>query len=247
MNKRKIIIFGDSHTDAFKRVIKLVREPMGEQFSVQAFRYAQPKNGKIIGDLTQEEINVMLGSLREDDLIISTIGGNQHQVIGLVQHPIPFDIFEKEQKELLSDHMTLIPHAQMHEVFERGLRGRDGSRMEELKKYAPCPIVHLAPPPPKEDAEHILKRHETAFSQADILNKGVSPANLRLKIWKLQIEALRKMTQNFGIHFLLPPVETLTEQGFLAPQFYAEDATHANMEYAKLVLKQIEMEFDANK
>ena len=38
---------------------------------------------------------------------------------------------------------------------------------------------------------------------------------------------------------LPPPPGTQTADGFLAPECYAEDATHANAEYGRAVLQQV--------
>lgn len=238
MKKRRIVILGDSHTDAFKRFLKRNRSVFGEQFTIEAYRYTQIKNDKQIGDLTTEQIEELLFTLSADDLVISTIGGNQHQVMSLVQHPIPFDIFVPNSNAQTVQFNVVIPYNQFWDVFESGLRGRDGQRLQHLRKHSQSQIIHLAPPPPKEDEAHILKRHETAFIQAGITDKGVSPASLRLKIWQLQINVLDKLTKEYDVKFFLPPKETLSSNGYLDPLYYAEDATHANIDYAELVLKQ---------
>ena len=43
-----------------------------------------------------------------------------------------------------------------------------------------------------------------------------------------------------NVTLLYPPKITLTSKGYLKPEYYANDATHANADYGELVLQQIE-------
>ncbi|OYU32014.1 MAG: hypothetical protein CFE39_05470 [Comamonadaceae bacterium PBBC2] len=242
MSKTRVFIIGDSHTDAVKHALKL--RDTSEQGAVQfeAYRYSTVKNGKMIGDLSLDAIVDRISALDSTDLIISTIGGNQHQTLSLVQHPTPFDLYESNSPPALSDEglCTTIPRAQMWDYLEKGIRGGDGKRMQHLRANARCQVYHLSPPPPKEDAAHILRRFETKFAEIGLLEKGVTPAALRLKMWRLQVEVLRHLTTEFGIGLLPPPENSLSDTGFLDPAFYANDATHGNTAYGVAVLNQIE-------
>lgn len=236
-----VFIIGDSHTHAIKHALKYCKGVIAERVRGEAYRYARPKNGKVIGDLSEEQVLERVSALDPRDLVVSTMGGNQHQTLALVQHPTPFDLcMPGEDCEPGASGTVVIPYAQMWDVLERGLRGRDGQRLRQLRNAARCPIVHLVPPPPKEDSAHILKRHETNFVEAGILEKGVSPAPLRLKMWRIQTAVLEALAREWDIALLPPPEETLTADGYLDPVYYADDATHANAAYGERVLKQIE-------
>lgn len=236
----KILVVGDSHTQAIKQALKTHQNVHPGLIEIEAYRYSKLKNGKEIGDLSPDAIVDRVAELGSSDLVVSTIGGNQHQTLSLVQHPMPFTMFVPDEPvatESVAE--NIIPYAQMWDVFERGLCGKDGSRLRKLREAASCPVVHLAPPPPKADAEHIMKRHETDFTKAGILEKGVSPALFRLRMWKTQIAVLVKLTKEWNIELLPPPERALDTQGFLAPAYYADDATHANAAYGTLLIEQI--------
>ncbi len=95
-------------------------------------------------------------------------------------------------------------------------------------------------PPPKESTAHILKSVETAFLERGIQDAGVSPAPLRLRFWHMQNEVLGALLAEHGIPLLPPPPGTQTPDGYLHPDFYASDATHANNAYGARVLQQIQ-------
>ena len=235
---RKIYIFGDSHSDAIKRALA---KNLNDEFDVAVFRYASVKNGTQIGDKTPDEVAAIVASMQADDMVVSAVGGNQHQVVSLVQHPVPFDLYTAD-RGIAPDRMdsvAVIPHAQMLDYLITGLRGKDSRKLTRLVEMAACPVYHLSPPPPKEDAEHILKRFETAFREAGIQERGVSDARVRLKVWQAQIEALRALANEWRFTLLPNPAGSVTEEGFLARPFYANDATHGNAKYGELVVEQL--------
>jgi hypothetical protein len=243
MKKPKVLLFGDSHTDALK---KALRKRTNVICDFEAYRYARPKNDGQIGDFSEEEILAKVAALSPQDIVISTIGGNQHQVVSLIQHPISFDIMLKgDAPEPVAENDYVIPYAQIREYFENGLRGKDGRRLQALKNSGTCRVFHLVPPPPKEDEAHILKKQETAFVEAGLKEKGISPAALRLKIWRLQVQVLQQLTAEWDVGLLTNPDGTRCSKGFLHPDYYAQDATHANAAYGELVFKQIEKLLEA--
>ncbi|MCF8186170.1 MAG: hypothetical protein K9J28_05055 [Sulfuritalea sp.] len=236
MNKKQILIIGDSHTDAIKRALKHFYV---DQVEIKAYRYSKLKNGEKIGDMTPEEILKLASTLSSEDLFVSTIGGNQHQVVSLMQHPIPFDIFSPSGVGDCKSSIHIIPYVTLFDFFESGIRFGDWARLSKVCNIAQCRVCHIVPPPPKEDKEHILKRHETHFVKAGLAEKGVTSAALRLKIWLLQVEVLKKLAKEYDVQLVMPPNESLDPNGFLSNEYYANDATHANSAYGELVLQKL--------
>ena len=242
MSKTRVFIIGNSHTDAVRHALKQRDTNDGGALRFQAYRYLTTKSGQTIGDLSLDDVAERISALDSNDFVISMIGGSQHQILSLVQHVIPFDLCEPNSPVVPIDKevCTTIPRAQMWDYLEKLIRRGDGKRMQHLQANARCRVYHLSPPPPKEDAAHILNRFETKFAEIGLLEKGVSPAALRLKMWRLQVEVLSHLTTEFGIGLLPPPESSLTDTGFLNPAFYANDATHGNTAYGLAVLNQIE-------
>jgi hypothetical protein len=239
MSRGRILVFGDSHTVALERAH--TQRASSDNPHISVLRLSKVKDGKEIGDISLDAAVSMVAESAPDDLIASTIGGNLHQVVGLVQHPVAFDFIEPgDQSPPDSQPCVLIPYQTIWSFFERSLRRNDGQRIKTLREAAGRPIYHLLPPPPKESTAHILQRNETAFQKAGIATKGVTPAPIRLKLWRLQCAVLRYLCTEWGFHLLPPPDGTQTPEGFLKPEYYKNDATHANAGYGELVLRQLE-------
>lgn len=245
MAKPRILLFGDSHTYAVQRAIER-RSAKGLAVPLTAHRLLKTKNDVVMGDTTFEEYLALAGKLDERDVAVSMIGGNQHAVFSTIQHPqkftflMPSDPHEAEEAEL-------IPYRALAQHFDAGIRGRDGQSLAALRKATQARVVHLLPPPPKRDNAHILKHHESKFAQDNIADLGVSAPELRMAFWRLQAQLLEELCAELNIEVLPPPSAALDSDGFLAPEFYASDATHANASYGELVLQQIEESFGARR
>ena len=240
MSSRKILVFGDSHTEALRSAHKQRAASSGTT-DIRVLRLLEVKSGKEIGDVSLDAATSMVAESTTADLIASTIGGNQHQAFGLVQHPVAFDLIEPAAASPHdSQSRVLIPYHTIWAAFERGLRKRDMRLVTTLREAAGRPIYHLSPPPPKESAAHILQRSESAFRNAGLATKGVTPAPIRLKLWRLQCAVLHSLCTEWGVRLLPPPEGTQTPEGFLKPEYYHNDATHANVAYGELVLRQLE-------
>lgn len=241
--KRKIVIIGDSHTDAIKAALKNNQLKLGGDIQIKAFRFSKIKNGKQIGDISDDAVIGVISDLTPSDLVVSTIGGNQHQVVSLIQHPIPFDFFTTRSEgsnNLRIAGAHLIPYSTFFDYFWQGIaNGKDGKRLRTLREHSNSLMVHLVPPPPKSDTDHILNNHETHFSDSGISEMGVSSPELRLNVWQLQVEVLKKIMSESDIGLLPPPQKSMDSNGFLAKCFYANDATHANKNYGELVVAQV--------
>ncbi|WP_070155913.1 hypothetical protein [Sphingobium phenoxybenzoativorans] len=240
MSQPRIVMFGDSHVDAVKRAIKL-RRMARKDSGIEAFRLSKIKNDKIVGDIDFEEAIKLIGTLTKDDAVISLIGGNQHAVLSTVQHPKPFKVYgPAEEATIISRGEQIIPSRAVRSFLQSGVSGRDGALIKELKSATPARVFHIIPPPPKENNDHIKRHHETHFSDLDIVSLGVSPPDLRYKIWALQADVLKQLCSEWDVEIVSPPSLALTHTGFLDPAYYANDATHANSDYGELILQTIE-------
>lgn len=239
MTAPRIILFGDSHAYAIQRAIER-REAKGRRVPLAAHRLLKVKNDKEMGDTSFEDFLVMAGKLSQNDVVLSAIGGNQHAVYSTIQHPIPFNFFEPGSSAPVDPDAAVIPYHALEANFARGIRNRDGASLKALRKATTARVVHLLAPPPKRDNDHILRHHESRFAKENIADLGVSSPELRLKFWNLQRRILEEICQELDIDVLGPPLSGLDEDGFLASEFYASDATHANVAYGELILGQVE-------
>lgn len=239
LKKPVALLFGDSHTYAIQRAIEK-RQGKGLPVSVTAYRLAKMKAGKKQGDTSLEEFVEIIRKLTPDDLVLSLIGGNQHAVFSTIQHPQRFDFFDPEGRVGVERDVPVIPYRTLANVFEKGIRNGDGKSLAALRNATRARVVHVVPPPPKKDNAFIHRFHETHFANEGIASLGVSSPGLRLKFWNLQTSLLEKVCAELGVEVLLPPPGAIDAKGFLATDYYANDATHANFAYGELVLREIE-------
>ena len=242
MKKPKILLFGDSHSYAVQRAIEK-REGKGKSAPLKAHRLSKIKNGKKQGDTTLEEFMEIIRPLKEDDVVLSMIGGNQHAVFSTIQHPQRFDFLEPGGKQIAQEGAEVIPYRALTSFFEKGIRNRDGKSLEALRQATSARLIHIIPPPPKGDSEFIQQYHESVFANEGITSHGVSSPALRLKFWSLQTRLLKTLCDELRIEVMMPPPESVDHKGFLARDYYANDATHANYFYGELLLRQVEQQF----
>lgn len=240
MAKPQILLFGDSHVYAVQRAVDR-RIVKGVPVPLSARRLLKTKNDVIMGDTSFEEFLKLAGAMNEHDTVISMIGGNQHAVFCTIQHPQPFSfLLPGDKPDPAAGTVGLIPYRTLADHFDVGIRGRDGKSLTALRNATRARVMHLQPPPPKRDNQHILRHHESNFANESITTLGVSAPELRLKFWRLQSALLETLCAELGVDVLPPPPDALDPDGFLSPEFYASDATHANPAYGELVLQQVE-------
>ncbi|MBP1805043.1 hypothetical protein [Rubellimicrobium aerolatum] len=233
---RSITIIGDSHIQAIKKAL-LDRTNAGAKPRISALRLT----GKKQGDLTFDEAVAFAAQRGPEDILAVIRRGNFYNTLALIQHPQAFDLLEPGADAAdLQEGAELVPHAVMKDFFTSTIQSGYVKMHRRLREASPAPVICLEVPPPKEDAEHIRRSAETFFVQNNIAEAGVTPAPIRLKLWKLQQSALAASCHELGIDYLPSPAGTRNERGFLRPEFYAPDATHANAAYGELVLRQLE-------
>ncbi|MGH7026717.1 hypothetical protein [Brevundimonas sp.] len=174
-------------------------------------------------------------------VLVSTHGGNQFNAFGMIQHPDPFDFHDPDIKtESLISGRRVVPVRVLEAAFRRFVGGRDVELLKRYRKAGEGRVFVLAPPPPKEDDEFVRTKSETLFRENGIDELGVTPAIVRLKLWALQVRVMRSVFVPMKIDVLLPPGDTVTRDGYLAPEFYGKDATHANTAYGSKVLDMLD-------
>lgn len=242
MSEPTILLFGDSHAYAVQRAIEK-REGKGRTTPVRAYRLAKIKNGKQQGDKSLEDFLEIVRPLAPTDIVLSMIGGNQHAVFSTIQHPQKFDFLAPGARPGSEEGAEIIPYRVLASFFERGIRNRDGKSLEALRHATEARVIHIIPPPPKADNDFIQRYHESIFANEGITAQGVSSPQLRLKFWTLQKRVLETLCEELNIELMLPPSVARDHRGFLASDYYANDATHANYFYGELLLREVEDRF----
>jgi len=176
---------------------------------------------------------------------VSMFGGNAHNALALLEHPRPFDLILSENTSL-----PRIPGTELvPELYVKSFIARVAEiyllNMTTLKQFTDEPIFHLESPPPIADNAFVLSHLEQYFK--DITSEPrVAPALLRYKVWRVHSNLIEMSCRANNIDFVASPAEGRTPDGFLHPDGYGDDSTHAGAWYGGLMLKQIEARLGAH-
>jgi hypothetical protein len=174
---------------------------------------------------------------RSRELIVSLIGGNKHNILGLLNHPRPFDFVLPEEPDLpFTPGAECVPVDLVADsLAKRAANELDLLRL--LRKATTVPMVHMESPPPNPSVDHI-RRHPGVFKDR-IDELGVAPVHLRYKLWRVHSSVVRSACAEAGIGFVPVPREAMDAQSMLLEPAWADDPTHGSTWYGALVLKQI--------
>jgi hypothetical protein len=226
---RRIFVFGDSHTRAILQAAEIAS---CDDVSIDVHWMRTEKDGKVQGDLDYEDAKAVASSLEPTDLMAISLLGTRHNLVGLLRHEQPFTVHGTDGAPC-SDEGELIPRAVMEDVFAAA--SQKNKRIAELRNLSRAPVYHLVTPPPKGDNDYLKSR---------IMSKvagefDVSPAALRLALWQLEMQAVKRVCEGWNVLLLPAHPQAFDEHGFLKHEYYASDATHANRAYGALVLEQL--------
>ena len=168
---------------------------------------------------------------------ISAIGGNAHNVFGLVEFEVPFDFVLPSREDLGADPvLDLVPVDLVAKLLEDRVRPAL-AMIDELHSIVGERILVLESPPPIGDNSHILKHSGPYFLRRYGRDwKIVSPA-FRYKIWRVSSALYIDFCSRRSIEFLPAPAETMEDGMFLRPEGWPPNATHANRWYGEKVIR----------
>lgn len=168
--------------------------------------------------------------------VLSTIGGSAHTVLGMVEHPRPFDFVLPADATLPVDEAREIVPAEAVRAKLADLAGAYFATLPALVDAAAVPVIQIQPPPPVADDSRIAPKVPWGLFPGQ--PRAIAPKWLRYKLWRLHGELIAAACAKFGIIFLPAPETAQDGEGFLDPG-YDEDGAHANAAYGALVLDQV--------
>jgi hypothetical protein len=195
-------------------------------------------------NLTPELLSAETGDVDLDlfpqqklDLVLLSLGGNTHNIIGIFEHPIPFSIGHETLGAVPPHPLRhFIPYDAFKAVFDDKLAIMFNHADQIHARYPDVPFIYISAPPPIGDEGHI-RAYPNKF--AGKLHLPFAPPELRIALYEVQCRAYQQQAERHGATFLPAPPEACTPDGFLDLAFANNDPTHGNAAYGRLVLDQI--------
>jgi hypothetical protein len=243
----RFLIVGNSHILTLKRAYhEMMRaasraggaQPLFAEFIplTQAEYAPAPEPGFFSGTVFNRKVrNIIARS--PADIVVSGIGGNTYNILGLLNHPRPFDFVLPEEPDLpLIEGAEILPSTAVRRALERKMEPRL-KLIPALRARVTQPMFHVESPPPIPSAEH-LRQYPKSFA-AKMEEFGVAPATLRYKLWRTQSGIFRDHCAANDVAFLPVPKEAQDANGMLVERGWDKDPTHASRWYGRLVLDQL--------
>jgi len=242
--RRNILVVGQSHVAAFRAAAKTRREREPEAPRTRVIHTLEPQyQPELIEDDGESRFSPALAATildqidRHDPLLVSAMGGNFHNGLALIRHARPFDFHLAEGSPLPFDPSAEpVPEALVRAALMQGL-SRDMARLRLLAAFGP--FIHIESPPPVRDEAYLTAQAEAYFRDQGLDVRGVAPAGLRWRIWRLNSHILQSRVKALGGRYLPVPAMLCDADGFLL-QCYAADATHGNEAYGEALIQTLE-------
>lgn len=107
-------------------------------------------------------------------------------------------------------------------------------------------VIVLGTPPPKseEETRRLLSKaprfaQEMAAAGTTAEDVPMTPGPTRVALWRILQADVERATRRAGADFVGVPATVQTPEGYLKPEFSAADVSHANAEYAGVMLEEI--------
>lgn len=241
---RKVTVIGTSHVEALRYAL-----PPGQDW-IEIINIGRPRAG--VPEVTpsgwrdaSDDFRVRFtATLDPDRHFVCMLGGNDHNAIGLIEHPQRFDFAEPggdTAPDTAPDtgpgpDREPIPYDVMRAVLEQRIAPYR-RWMAHLAPVFAGRKLHLCSPPPIASVAHI---RSFPGSFKGTLRRGVTPAPIRARLHRLNSDIYRTACAELGIAFLPPPAAARDAAGFLKQTYWNRDPTHGNSHYGRLLLQQIE-------
>ena len=228
------IVFGESHTDAVAEAIR--RRGITPHAAFNISHVGLPLGPGMFD--APEMRNALAPKGPGVPQYVSMVGGNGHNIVGLIKHAVPFDFVLPDEPDVPLDPGSEV---QTYGYVKAALRQTIGpvlAMIGSAQRAVSGRLLHLDSPPPPEDDGYIRANLDGIFAELHRNSSLVAPM-VRYKLWRLHSEIVREACESLGVQFIPAPPEALVDGRYLRPEYYA-NPTHANALYGELLLRQVE-------
>lgn len=229
----KLIVLGNSHINSINSAGPVAREAGLEPRFMRSSAHVEdrPDGSKALKAGTADFLR------REPGPVFSMIGGNGHNVFGLVYPRKPFDFYHPDYPDRQPGPSWIIPYEQVWDSVMR----HSVTRLKELRALvAACPgrVIHLESPPPIPSQSWLTEKLAPRMEAAGLKDYEVAAPSVRFKLWRVSSAIFGEECARLGVPFLPAPAEASDDKGFLRRRYW-RDPTHANSHYGALLIRQM--------
>lgn len=173
--------------------------------------------------------------------------GNQHYAYFMFAPEPPFDFVLSTHPRLPIDRaVPLVPESMIRAFMAPSLDPLD-ALLARLRSNSAYPAIVVGTPPPRNDVDRIRERlsHEPHFLDwAEKLGKtaetvAISPPLLMAKLWRLVQMMTCDVTKKHGATFVPVGEHLLSDESYLPEPFWSADATHANGDFGREMMRDV--------
>lgn len=230
-DKKPILTIGMSHLVAIREAIS-----DDERASINLLHVRESGYHDLFGEaqFTSAELRSTGAGELGPSYVFGMPFGNFHNLLGLVESPLPFDFLLDEHDDVDGNRLFL-PSAMVEEHFRAGLT--TFSALYDLWRdaFREAKFYHVMSPPPVEDEDFILANPRSFVALREY---GAADPAIRMKLYRLQCRLIERVCAAHGIQVIHPPADCLNERGFLRSD-RATDPTHGNAQYGRFVLNKM--------
>ena len=170
--------------------------------------------------------------------VISTIAGNAHNIVGLIESIPTFDFDLPGNTKNQCSNRQLLPFNLVYDSMYETMNG-DLQVLEACNNLFKIIDCHVESPPPLKD-EKLVKSLLDSFFIDNFPDAKIADPYIRLKLHNVHSMIFREKCVSLGIKWLPYPPDAVDNEGFLKPEFSAANScTHGNDNYGDLVVNQI--------
>lgn len=251
VNKTPTVFFvGNSHTTAVQHALEqipfeeracnyFVLELTAAFGSVNSYQIMLNADGSVS---MNPQVFQALEAVREPSsptYYVSMLGGNDHNIYGILQSPAPFDFILPERPDLpLIPYATVLPYSLVKQSLERLMKDPI-SALIGFRRGLTKNVFHIESPPPVGNDKYFETHLEPAFREY-LGDLPLAPRLFRYKMWKVHSNIIREVCEANDIYFIPVPESVTDSEGFMREEGYCENGvTHGNNWYGQRIISQV--------
>jgi hypothetical protein len=167
--------------------------------------------------------------------------GNEHHSAFLLS-PIPlFDFIPRDAPDArINDRAILVPESLVRAKLATNMDDL-GAVLRDIKAHSAARVVIAGTPPPKGDLVKVRQLMKSEWYFMELAKQHnfsldaieLTPLPIQLKLWNVLQDLLRDTALSNACEFIAVPNTVFDNAGYLKPEMWSKDATHANRIYGR--------------